>query len=240
MPYCLHTSKEKLSYHKLGKGNPIILLHGWGARGELMLPISKALPYFTYIAPDFYGHGLSPHPDYPLTVKDFSESIIELLRYEKIERATFICHSFGGRVGLYIASHYPDMVERLILCDSAGLKPKRGVKYYIKRANFIIRRTFGLSTDKCGSIEYKALSGAMKKTFSNVVNYYQDDQLKNISAPTLVVWGDKDRVTPISMARKFVKQIDNSKLHIIKGAGHFSYAEDLKDFKRVVEKFLEC
>lgn len=240
MPDCLHTSKEKLTYYKVGKGRPIVLLHGWGASGELMLPISKALPNFTYIAPDFYGHGRSPHPDYPLTVEDYAESVIKLLKDEQIMRATFICHSFGGRIGIYIASLYPDMVDKLILCDSAGLKPKRGVKYYIKRLNFIIRRTFGLNTDKCGSFEYRALNGVMKKTFSNVVNYFQDERLKEITAPTLVVWGEKDRVTPIRMARKFAKEIKNCKLFIIRNVGHFSYAEDLKSFKQVVEKFLEC
>lgn len=240
MPDCLHTSKEKLSYYKFGEGSPIVLLHGWGSSAELMLPISKAMPYYTYIVPDFYGHGRSPHPNYPLTVEDFAESIVKLLNEENIERATFVCHSFGGRVGIYLSTRYPNMVDRLILCDSAGLKPKRGIKYYIKRLNFIIRRTFGLNTDKCGSSEYRELNGVMKKTFSNVVNYFQDESLIKISSPTLVVWGEKDRVTPISMARKLTKNIANSKLVVIKGVGHFSYAEDLKTFKRAVEKFLEC
>ena len=239
MPYCLHTSKEKLSYYKTGNGDAVVLLHGWGSSAELMLPISKAIPHHTYIIPDLYGHGNSPHPDYPLTVEDYAKSVLRLIKAEGIKKASFVCHSFGGRIGLYIASHYPDIVNRLILCDSAGLKPKKCIKYYIKRLDFIIRRALRLNTEKCGSSEYKALSGVMKKTFSNVVTYFQDDTLKDVLAPTLVVWGKRDRVTPIYMARKFVRHIPDSRLFVIKGVGHFSYAEDLRAFKRVAEKFLE-
>lgn len=241
MHACLHTTKEKnLTYYKIGNGNKfVVLLHGWGASAKLMFPIVKVIGEYTYLVPDLYGHGLTPHPDTPLAVTDYVDGVMDIIKEEKIDSAIFICHSFGGRLGVYIASHYPKLVDRLILCNSAGLRPKRGLKYYIKRANFIIRRKLGLNADGCGSSEYRALDRVMKRTFSNVVTYYQDNELGGIVAPTLIVWGGKDRVTPPYMARRFYKNIPNSRLCIFKKVGHFSYAEDLKTFKKVVVDFLE-
>ena len=240
MPVCLLTLKEEgLNYYKTGSGKAIVLLHGWGASGELMLPIARAIPNYTYVVPDLYGHGHTRHPDRPLTLDDYVSMVMILLKREKVDKAIFICHSFGGRIGIKIATRYPEVVERLILCDSAGLRPKKGFKYYTKRLNYIIRKRFGFSLDRCGSADFRVLKGEIRNTFKNVVAYHQDDEINDIKCPTLIVWGKKDKDTPMYMAKRLNKKINGSKLVVMKGVGHFSYAEDLKTFKRIVTKFLE-
>lgn len=238
MPVCL-SEHSPINYIREGNGYPIVLLHGWGASAKLMMPITLAVKGYSYIVPDFYGHGNTPHPNYPLSIVDYANSVITILKEQKITRAHFVCHSFGGRVGIYLASCYPTLVNKLILVDSAGLKPKRRIKYYTKRLFYIIRRRLGMSTDKCGSADYKALDPIMKGTFVNVVNYHQDGQLSAIASPTLIVWGELDKDTPYSMAKKFKRKIPRSRLRVIKGVGHFSYAEDIKTFKKYVEEFLK-
>ena len=239
MPVCLLTQKKTgLRYYKVGYGECVVLLHGWGSSAKLMMPVTSGLGKYLCIVPDMYGHGLTPHPEEPLTVACYADSVIKLLESEKVKKATFICHSFGGRIGIYLASHHPKIVDKLVLVDSAGLKPRRGARYYFRRFTYNLCKKLGLNTKKCGSSEYRALDGVNKKTFCNVVSYYQDEQLKDVTCPTLIVWGSRDRVTPRYMARRLSKGIKGAKLSFIKGAGHFSYADKPKIFDKILKDFL--
>lgn len=110
---------------------------------------------------DFYGFGKTPHPDYPLTVKDYADGVLELMDKLNIEKATLVGHSFGGRVAIYIAAKYPEKVEKLVLVDSAGIKPRRGIKYRLKILLHKILKKFGKGLK--GSKDYRALSPVMKK-----------------------------------------------------------------------------
>ncbi len=215
-----------------------MLLHGWGASGDLMLPIAKGLKGYACIIPDFYGFGRTAHPDYPLRLGDYVQGVLDILSELGVSRAVFLGHSFGGRVCIEISAHYPNMVKKLILCDSAGILPKRTLKYYIKTLFYRIRKLLGLSTEKCGSAEYRVLKGPIKKTFVNVVNYDQSPLLRKINAETLIIWGARDRVTPMYMAKKFKREIKNSQLCVLDKAGHFAYADDLKKFNEIVKNFL--
>ena len=144
---------------------------------------------------DFYGFGKTPHPDYPLTVKDYADGVLELMDKLNIEKATLVGHSFGGRVAIYIAAKYPEKVEKLVLVDSAGIKPRRGIKYRLKILLHKILKMFGKGLK--GSKDYRALSPVMKKTFQNVVNYDETYLLSDITADTAIFWGDKDKDTPL-------------------------------------------
>lgn len=203
-----------------------------------MMPIAYKIKGYKYIVPDFYGFGESLHPEYPLKIDDYADGILDILRKEKIDSAIFICHSFGGRVGCYIASR-SNIVKKLILCDSAGIKPKRHIEYYIKIWFYRIRKRLGLSVENYGSPDYRALDTFVKKTFINVVNYDQTKEIKSIKCPTLIVWGENDRETPLYMARKFKRGIKDSKLVVISGAGHFAYADDVNAFSKIVTRFIK-
>ena len=79
--------------------------------------------------------------------------------------------------------------------------------------------------EKYGSADYKALDGVMKETFVKVVNENLYSHFKKIAMPTLILWGEKDKETPLYMAKKLKRIIKNSSLYVIKGTGHFSYLE---------------
>ena len=215
-----------------------MLLHGWGASGKLMMPIATTLKGYRYIIPDFYGFGNSPHPDYPLSVEDYVLGVLEILKIENIQRADFIAHSFGGRVCIDICVKYPELVNRVVLCDSAGILPKRSVKYYVKVWFYKILKRFKFNTEKFGSKEYRELSPVMRKTFVNVVNYNQKPLLKEIRAKTLIVWGEDDKTTPIYMAKILHENIKGSEIKVLKNAGHFAYADELRKFCKAVKQFL--
>ena len=90
-----------------------------------------------------------------------------------------------------------------------------------------------------GSTDYKKLSPTMKKTFSNIVEYDLSDLSKNIRCPTLLVYGNKDKQTPMYMAKKLHKNIKQSRLIVFKGCGHFAYIEKFSKFVNLTQTFIK-
>ncbi len=213
----------------------MIFLHGWGGDVRSFLFVAKSLSVTATLV-DFYGFGKTPHPDFPLTVKDYADGVLEIMDKLKIKKATLVGHSFGGRVAIYISAKYPEKVDKLVLVDSAGIKPRRGIKYRLKVLLHKILKKFGRGLK--GSEDYRALSPVMKKTFQNVVNFDETYLLQDIKADTAIFWGDKDKDTPMYMARKLNKKIKSSHLFVLTNAGHFSYLDNSGYFLKVLSAFI--
>lgn len=214
----------------------MIFLHGWGGDSRSFLYAAKKLNCSATLI-DMYGFGMTPHPDRPLTVSDYAAGVIKLMDKYAIKKASFVGHSFGGRVAIEIAANYPNRVDKLVLVDSAGVKPRRRFKYYFNLLKHKILkkiRGYGLS----GSSDYQKLSPVMKRTFINVVNYNQVPLLKSIAAPTAIFWGEDDRETPMYMAKILNKKIVNSYLFVFTNCGHFSYLDNSGKFIAILSAFI--
>ena len=227
-------------YEEKGEGKTVIFLHGWGGG------INSFKGTFTYLSKfyrcinlEFPGFGNSETPAKPYTIYDYAERIREFIGFLKPAggSVTLVGHSFGGRVALILAAEYPALIENVVLIDAAGLKPRRGLKYFYRKTKFnfaklLVRLKIKKAETLCkyGSPDYRALSGIMKKTFVNVVGERLNTLAHKIRRPVLLVWGGKDKDTPLYMARYFKRHIQNSRLVIFKGAGHYSY----------IDKFHEC
>ena len=169
-----------------------------------------------------------------------------------IHKATFIGHSFGGKLSIIMASKYPERVDKIVLIDSAGLIPKRGAKYYLKVYSFkalryIYTNLFFWIKDeeriekfykKFGSDDYQESSVIMRRVLVKVVNEDLKPILKNIKASTLIIWGENDDATPLFMAKTMEKEIEDSGLVVFKGAGHYSFLDDYNKFVAVINAFL--
>lgn len=215
----------------------MIFLHGWGGNAEAFLFAANHLKAYKSVLIDFYGFGRTPHPDYPLTVKDYVNGVIEVMDNLGLKSATIIGHSFGGRVAIELAANFSERVDKLVLVDSAGIKPRRGIKYYFKICVHKILKKFGRGLK--GSSDFQALSPVMKKTFINVVNYDQTYLLEKINSPTAIFWGDNDRATPLYMAKILNKKIKNSALFILTNSSHFSYLDNSGKFLLILSAFLK-
>lgn len=162
----------------------------------------------------------------------------------KISQVYLVGHSFGGRVSLILADKYPEIVNKIVLCDAAGIKPKFSLKkkfriWRYKLYKFLVKHKL-MKRDrllKFGSSDFKQLDGVMQKTFVKVVNDFLEKEAKNTKAETLLVWGSEDMDTPLYMAKKLNRLIENSGLVLIEGAGHFSYLDDFFLFDKVVKNF---
>ena len=230
-----------INYIIEGEGKPIIVLHGWGANINTVLSIVNALKdrYKVY-AIDLPGFGKSQEPQEVIGSFEYAEIICKFMEKEKIEKASFIGHSFGGKLSIILGSKYPELVNKIVLIDSAGLIPKRGPKYYIKvysfkALRFIYKNLFFWIKDeekmekfykRFGSDDYQDASGIMRKILVRVVNENLKPLLKDIKAPTLLIWGDEDDATPLYMGKIMEKEIPDSGLVVLEGTGHYSYLDD--------------
>ncbi len=243
----------KLYYERLGTGSPLLVLHGWGTDSRSMRRVAEyardSLNAQAYVL-DFPGFGLS---DYPLSawgVDDFAVLTGRFLDRFDIQQTTIIAHSFGGRVAIKLAATQPGRVHRLVLVDSAGIRPRRTLSYHYrvysaKLARGAVRILPGPVADlisqrivsQQGSPDYRS-AGPMRPTFVKIVNEDLRDCLPVIKAPTLLVWGELDKETPLSDAMLMKEKIPDSRLVVIKGAGHFCYLDDFPAFTGALISFL--
>ena len=234
--------ERRVNYIKnIGSGYPTLFLHGWGGNVE-------SFKYFVKdknaILIDFPPFGKSQNPKYEYTLNDYVNIVIKILNKEKIDKVNIVAHSFGGRVAILLATK--GYVNKLVLTGSAGLKPKYSIKKSFaktryKLAKLIVKLKLKDKSylKKFGSSDYKCLDDNMKKTFINIVNFYQNDMLKDIKCDTLLVWGDKDTETPLYMAKTFEKNINGSGLVVFAGSGHFAYIEKAFAFEKIINNFFK-
>lgn len=206
----------------MGEGKCLVFLHGWGGEIASFRTIADRLaPRFRVIIPDMYGFGGTPHPSYPLTLDDYAEGVRDLICKCGAEDVVLVGHSFGGRVAMRIAAKDP-IVAGIVLIDSAGVPPRRGLSYYLKVVAYKIGKKLHLKHLPKGSVDYAALSSVMKKTFVNVVNESNLTDARRITIPTLLIWGREDKDTPLYMCKKLKKSIRDSEVILLEG-GHFAY-----------------
>ena len=187
---------------------------------------------------DFEGFGKSIMPNKPKTVADYTMDIYNLVKEKGLKNLIIIGHSFGGRIAIDFTYKFPKLVSKLILVDSAGLKPRRKLNYYYYILMYKIKKKLNLDISKYGSNDYKQLNNIMKQTFIKVVNFDQKFELFSINVPTLILYGKNDTETPIYMAKYFNKKIKNSRLVLLDNCGHFPFLEDTYNFINIVNKFL--
>jgi pimeloyl-ACP methyl ester carboxylesterase len=240
----------RIRYKASGVGEQVLLLHGWGGSIESMELVFDALAKsYNVFAIDFPGHGKSDLPPGPWAVSDYTDCLLRVMDNLGLRRPHIIAHSFGGRVTIRLAKFHPDRVNRIVLVDSAGIRPPRPPKYYFKIAlakagKFLARyggsigqgiRNFIYS--RIGSKDY-AQAGPLRDTFIKVVNDDQTEMLSQVQSPTLLVWGADDKDTPLASAKIMEKLIPDASLVVFENAGHFSYIDHSHKFHMIVRKFL--
>ncbi len=214
-------------------------MHGYNSCKESFIyQIDYFSKYFRVIAIDITGFGKSKSLPNAYNLDDYIKDIKLVLASLDIQKCNIIAHSFGGRIAIKLGAN-TNLINKLVLTGSAGLKPKRSLKYYFKIYYYKLIKKFLTTSQKSkfGSEEYKALSGIEKQTYYNIVNEYLDSYLSKIKCRTLVIFGENDIETPIYMAKKLTKKVKNSSIHIIKNAGHFCFNDNYFEFNLIVNEF---
>ncbi len=191
-------------------------------------------------APDLKGFGKNTGMSYPYSLDDYIAEVREYMYKNGLERPNVVAHSFGGRIAIKAAYSDPFLFSRLVLCGAAGLKPRKSLKKAFKKFAFgALKRVVGREKlTRFYSPDYLALDSVMRESFKLIVGEYLDYALCGIKNPTLIVFGENDRETPVYMAKRLHAGIKDSKLLIIEGAGHFSFIDKPFKFNTEVKEFL--
>lgn len=232
----------KLKYNKLGEnGDVVFFLHGYGGNKQSLEKLAKSSckDNICYLF-DLYGFGNTPMPLKCYDIYDYAESIYLFCIDHNIRKLSIVAHSFGGRIAIILGALYDLEIEKIILIDSAGLKPKRNIVYYFNVWRYkIIKKLLKnkQNNEKYGSEEYKKSNTIMRQSYVKIVNQHLDYLTALIRSRTLLLWGNSDRDTPLYMAKKLSENIKNSTLKVYNG-GHFVYMTRHSYIKKDVKNFL--
>ena len=241
-------------FTEAGRGDPVVLLHGWGTSSESLTPLCEALAdSFRVLAVDLPGFGWSQAPPVAWGTADYATHVERLMQAVGLEAAALVGHSFGGRIAIVLAAKQLVQVSRLVLVASSGIRPRRRAGYYfrvgaVKLARWVFsppgwgatgRRMISKMSNRFGSRDYRA-AGPMRPTLVKVVNEDLSPLLPAVQAPTLLLWGDQDREVPRSAMEIMATRIPHARLHVFAGAGHFPFLDMPEQFCDTVKAFLRA
>ncbi|MBI5358691.1 alpha/beta hydrolase [Candidatus Amesbacteria bacterium] len=225
-------SGQLVNYEVIGKGKDLLILHGWG--GSLVewqtIAESLSLRYRVWRL-DFSGFGGSPKPSSDWSIYEYVDFVNEFLKEFNIKNPVVMGHSFGGRVALFLKA------QKLILVDAAGIEFKS-----------LKARVFGLAADYFRwvpqniknifrSPDYRS-AGNMRKIFVKVINQNLTKEMTEVKCPTLIIWGEKDRVLPITQAKKIKELIYDSVIRVVWGADHWPHLSKPKEFLDILNEYI--
>lgn len=226
-----------------------MFLHGWRAQGlvwrDVAARLSESRDFAIYLL-DLPGFGGSTLPKTPFHVQDYTNLISGFIEKLDLGKVILIGHSFGGRIATKLAAQKPELVEKLILVDSAGLmtnKKSGGLKFLAKMVKPLFRPKFmkGLREkiyQKIGAEDYTATPN-LKETFLKVINEDLSGYLPKVSQPTLIIWGENDKTTPLGDAKIMKAKIKNSQLVVFENAGHSCFLDKPKEFCDELIRFIK-
>lgn len=245
-----------VSYQTFNNGRgeaSLVFLHGWRSQKEVWSGVvedlvgnlaNKQLSCYTI---DLPGFGTSQKPQTDFGVGDYAEIVKGFIKKQELQNVIIVGHSFGGRVGIKLASQNPELVKKLVLVDSAGFageeKKKTTYGMVAKIVKPLFKPTFmqGLRAKiykTIGAEDYLA-TPELQKTYVKVINEDLSEDMKQISCSTLIITGEKDLDTPVEFGKRMNALIKNSKFEVLKNAGHFSFLDRKEEFVNLLIDFLK-
>ncbi|MBI4038596.1 alpha/beta hydrolase [Candidatus Daviesbacteria bacterium] len=235
-------------YQKVGRGKDLIMLHGWGMDVSTFWPAIDFLKdNFTLWLIDLPGFGRSDIPKKACDSEDYAKILAEFIKNNNIKKPFLLGHSFGGKVSIKLTAIHPNLVDKLILVGSSGLKPDPSIKRVLiyplaKIFHFLIPDIFNIKSlirkkfyRKIESDYYNV--GVMKDTLVKTLNEDLTQDLKKINTQTLIICGEKDRAVPIKYGKRMYQLIKNSKLISLEDKGHFLHIYDPERFAYYIKDF---
>jgi pimeloyl-ACP methyl ester carboxylesterase len=220
-------------------GPVVVLVHGLGSRGDDWRDLAPYLAKagFHVFMPDLPGYGLSARPaDFSYSVHDEADIVVGFMDALGLKQVDLGGWSMGGMIAQHVAFKHPDRVRRLMLFDSAGIKelPKWDVRLFTPDSpaqlaqldallmpvppdvpHFIARDIVRLMK-KNAWVVHRALDSMMTGQDAT------DQLLPQLKMPVLIVWGQKDLITPLSQGETMHRLVPQSQLDVIPNCGHLA------------------
>ena len=253
-------------YYEAGAGEALILLHGGGAGadsfGNWRGCLNSFAEHYHVYAVDMIGFGFTGKPDprdYAYTQHARNEHIIAVIETLGLASVNLIGNSMGGCTSMGVAVERPDLVNKLVLMGSAGVRAPitdelKAIMNYDYTTDGMVRIVRGLTNPDFAFddelINYRhslSVREDTKRAYNAVMGwirdqgglYYEDEYMARISHKTLVVNGKLDKVVPLSSAYRLLELIENSWGYIIPECGHWAMIEKPQQFAAATLSFLQ-
>jgi pimeloyl-ACP methyl ester carboxylesterase len=235
---------------RAGAGDPLIYLHG--ASGAAWLPfLQKLTAKYDVIAPEHPGFGESETPSWLDNIHDLAYFYLDLLAELKLDRVHLVGNSLGGYIAAEIAVRNTQRLASLTLSGSAGLfvdgvtqmdsflvtdeARLRAFFHDPKRAEPMIARVLDPKNDEMALKNQAIVAKLVWQPRSHDPHLHK--WLHRIDVPTLLIWGDHDRMFPLEHAHAFEKAIPGAKLVVIPKCGHVPQIEKPDEFVAALQDF---
>lgn len=263
-PQYLQLSSGKICYVEKGKGRPIVFVHGFAGNLEWWTgSIQELSDEFRCIAYDHPGHGKSEKRDQKYTLSLLTETLHEVLKSLGLKDPLLVGHSMGGGVVLNYLLKHPETVRQAVVVGPAGMRPPEGLPLRIvseltmKRDGLprylfprIMARSAVNMTKPMTEEIYKALHvgkdpewplfrPALISLLSDFLKFSLLERLHEIQQDLLVIWGEGDRLEPISLLPNLQKEIPHAKVVTVPNCGHHPMLEQPAQYIRAVRGFLK-
>lgn len=238
----------------------VLFIHGLGSSADRWLDIPDAMSLLSLhsVAIDLPGFGLSDKPEIDYTIAKFVQVVADFIRKTKMQRASIVGHSLGGYIAAQLAAEQSDIVDRLVLIDTSGMLdgPTPLLKQYLEAAmnpekkgvravlEQLVADPIRIPEVLVDGFIYRMMhqagaKHAFKSAYENSVNtQIGADRLRLIKAPTLIIWGRRDKLIPLEYFRTFQESIAGSEVVIVEDAGHAPFAEKPAIACEILHKFL--
>ncbi len=220
-----------------GPDRAVILLHGWGQSLDSMLPMGQLLAgVATLHALDLPGFGRSEAPPIEWDTLAYARRVLAYMDEHHIARADLVGHSFGGRLTVQLAAHFPERVRSIVLIGAAGLRPHRSVRQRLRVAvsrwlgklaralpKFAREPLLRWREGRFGSPDFRAAKEPLRSILSRVVAEDLQEEARKIHAPALLLYGRHDDQTPVDMGERYQRLIAGARLLVLEDHGHFPF-----------------
>jgi pimeloyl-ACP methyl ester carboxylesterase len=254
----IQASGLEIAYERVGQGPPLVLVHGAAEDGRIWRPQLAALAdEFTVVAWDEPGTGRSSDVPADFGLGDYASCLAAVIEAVGLGPAHVAGLSWGGTVVQELYRHYSGLVATLILigayagwkgslpADEVVARVEDGRRMLAAPAEAFDPTLPGLFAGEPPAVFVPLLeeiaadvrAESLKTQLLLMAEADQRDLLPGIAVPTLLIWGELDTRSPLSIARQFQDAIPETELVVIPGAGHVSQLERPEQVNEAIRNF---
>jgi pimeloyl-ACP methyl ester carboxylesterase len=234
-------SGKLISYDVIGSGAPILFVHGWGGSKDSLRRLAEKMQdtHQCYLV-DLPGFGESERPPLDWGLEGYADLVRKFILELNVSPISYVGHSFGGALGIALASSSIDLIDRLVVISPSYRRPlSRKLKNfdlsYIRKALWPLRKlAYRILYPGSMALKFAQLEG----NFRRIVATDLTDGIGKIKCRTLIIWPADDVECPLNDAYVLRDGVKDSELVVLGGQSHILPISDPELIADKMKEFL--